>query len=300
MVWQEASSPAVIVMLTQLAEGFREKCFQYFPEDVESEGMLLSFTDAERIEHSGTLRAVENTHDEGSKTIVRKLDLSYDGTTKTIYHLFFLGWPDYGVPEDADRAALLALIKLSREKNEGWSNPRVIHCSAGVGRSGTFIALEHLLDELEHGLLDDLAESTDDPIFDTVNQLRQQRMTMVQSDVQFAFIYDIIASAYRERRRALIKDDHTSNVEKVTSATAKLTHLGEPSPKAMRLSRWPRKIYQDIRSRSQSRRGREDAGKSPARTGSEPPKNRGEETAVASEAHPVETTSPAIASSGEA
>ena len=299
MVWQEASSPAVIVMLTQLAEGFREKCFQYFPEDAESEEMLLSFTDAEGIEHSGTLRAVVNAHDEGSKTTVRKLNLSYNGTTKTIYHLFFLGWPDYGVPEDADRAALLALIKLSRERNEGWKNPRIIHCSAGVGRSGTFIALEHLLDELEQGHLDDFGEGTDDPIFEVVNQLRQQRMTMVQSDLQFAFIYDILAGAYRERRKTLTKDDHTSNVEKVTSATAKLTALGEPSPKAMRLSRGLRKIYQDIRSRSHSRRGREEVGKSPARTGSEPPSAKEKETTETSEVPSVEVTSPAVASNRE-
>ena len=261
----------MIVMLTQLAEGFREKCYQYFPEDADDEGMLLGFTDAEGVEHSGTLRVVENTHDEDSKTTVRKLDLSYDSISKTIYHLFFLGWPDYGVPEDADRAALLALIKLSRLKNEGWTNPRIIHCSAGVGRSGTFIALEHLSDELEQGSFDDLGEGTDDPVFGTVNQLREQRMTMVQSGLQFAFIYEILADAWHERRKALNEDDHTANIDRVTSATAKLTHLGEPSPKAVRLSRGIRKIYQDIRSRSQSRKRSDETSKHQSQTISELP-----------------------------
>lgn len=274
MVWQEAGSPAVIVMLTQLAEGFREKCYQYYPEDEAGEGLSLSFVDAEGTEHSGTLRAVETIYDEECKTTVRKLELIYDSITKTIYHLFFLGWPDYGVPEDSDRAALLALIKLSREKNEGWKNRRIIHCSAGVGRSGTFIALEHLLEEVEHGLLDDIGESKDDPIFDTVNQLREQRMTMVQSDAQFAFIYEILADAYRERRKNLPVDDHATIVDKVTAGTAKLSALGEPSPKAMRLSRGLRRIYEDIRSRSHSRQRADEAEKSPARAGSEPPNGR--------------------------
>ena len=299
MVWEQVESPAVIVMLTQLAEGFREKCYQYFPEDMESEGMLLNFADAEGNPHSGTIQVVETTYDEESKTTVRKLVLTFDTSKKTIYHLLFLAWPDHGVPENMDRAALLSLIKLSREKNEGsWTNPRIVHCSAGVGRSGTFIALEHLLEELEQGQWDDNTDETastldsSDPIFDTVHHLREQRMMMVQSDLQYAFLYDILADAYRERHRDSTQnaaddddDDNTqSTVEKVTSATARLTPLGEPSPKAIRLSRGLRKIYQDIRSRSLSRKRSEEeaaaaaekkiGGRASSRPGSEPPNGR--------------------------
>ncbi|KAI4149187.1 MAG: hypothetical protein LQ340_004758 [Diploschistes diacapsis] len=279
MVWQEVESPGVIVMLTQLAEGFREKCYQYFPEDTEGEGLLLNYIDAEGTAHHGTLRVVENTYDEESKTTVRKLALTYDTTTKTIHHLLFLAWPDHGVPENSDRAALLSLIKLSRDKNSGWTNPPVIHCSAGVGRSGTFIALEHLLEEIEGGLLDNASAlaADEDPIFDTVSALREQRMMMVQSDMQFAFLYDILADACRERRRRRKSGgshdhDQASTLEKVTSATAKLTALGEPSPKAVRLStRGLRRIYQDIRSRSLSRRRSEEGGtERAARAGSAP------------------------------
>lgn len=259
MIWQEAASPVVIVMLTQLAENQREKCYQYFPEDAESEELPLSFTDSEGTEHSGTLRVANSSYDEEAKSTVRELSLTFDNTSKTIYHLFFLAWPDYGVPVDSDRSALLNLIKLSRDRNEGWTNPRIIHCSAGVGRSGTFIALEHLLKELEAGALDDLAEEEDDPIFDTVNRLREQRVTMVQSDLQYAFIYEILADAYKQRQRELHPKENVVADQKLP-AMDRLAANGEPSPKAIRLSRGLRKIFTDIRTRSMSRK-RSDNGK---------------------------------------
>ena len=236
--------------------------------------MSLSFTDAEGNEHSGILRVNKSSYDEESKTSVRTMQLNFDASSKLVYHLSFLGWPDFGVPENADRAALLALIKLSRQRNEGWKNPRFIHCSAGVGRSGTFIALENLLDEVERGLLDDI-EGDEDPIFEAVDHLREQRMSMVQSEIQFAFIYEITAEAYRERRRNMSPiDDHAQSVDKVTSATAKLLASGEPSPKAIRLSRGLRRIYHDIRSRSLSRKASDDAERHKGRPGSEPPNGR--------------------------
>ena len=277
MVWEQVESPAVIVMLTQLAEGFREKCYQYYPEDMESEGLLLNYTDAEGVEHSGTVRVIESTYDEESKTNVRKLDLTYDDVSRVVYHLLFLAWPDHGAPQNSDRTALLAMIKLSREKNNGsWTNQRIVHCSAGVGRSGTFIALEHLIEELDAGDWDDIDGTDRDPILETVSNLREQRMLMVQSDIQFAFIYDLMAEVYCDRKKDETQEDTQSTVEKVTSATAKLTPLGEPSPKAMRLSRGLRRIYRDIRSRSVSRRRSDEADKlqTSSRPDSEPPGGR--------------------------
>ena len=253
MIWHETDKIAVIVMLTQLAEGMREKCYQYYPDDHESEGIDLSFTDSSGEDHQGSLMVVSSIYDETSKSTIREINLTYGNQTKTVYHLFFLAWPDYGVPEDDDRAALLSLLKLSRTKNTSWSNPRVIHCSAGVGRSGTFIALEHLLQELENGQIDQVDEK-EDPIFETVNRLREQRMTMVQSEAQFMFLYDILADAYRSR----IQDQ--SVVEKGQdngAAAEKLSAVGEPSPKAIRLSRGLKNIFTDIRERSRSRRREE-------------------------------------------
>lgn len=73
---------------------------------------------------------------------------------RVIYHFLYKKWPDFGVPSRADIDSFFTLMRLSRERNASPANPRIVHCSAGVGRSGTFIALEHLMRELEAGVLE--------------------------------------------------------------------------------------------------------------------------------------------------
>lgn len=77
-------------------------------------------------------------------------------------------------------------------------NPRIVHCSAGVGRSGTFIALDYLFGQLEAGAMDTVPDSVD-LIAETVDTLRQQRMMMVQGDAQFVFLYECLRDAWLER-----------------------------------------------------------------------------------------------------
>ena len=79
-------------------------------------------------------------------------------------------------------------------------NPRIIHCSAGVGRSGTFIALDHLLMRLDAGQLDEVPGNAD-PVAETVDKLRRQRMMMVQGEAQFCFLYDVLRTLWVERWR---------------------------------------------------------------------------------------------------
>jgi protein tyrosine phosphatase len=77
-----------------------------------------------------------------------------DYEDRVVYHFLYKKWPDFGVPSLADLDSFFTLMRLSRAKNASPSNPRIVHCSAGVGRSGTFIALEHLMRELEAGVLE--------------------------------------------------------------------------------------------------------------------------------------------------
>ena len=144
----------------------------------------------------------------------------------TVYHFLYKKWPDFGVPALEDLESFFTLMRLSRERNSDPANPRIVHCSAGVGRSGTFIALEHLTRALDAGTLSPLqrgrgrarpngagagadhddghAKWTDyhagagdedddgDVVFATVNALREQRRTMVQAEAQFRFIYRVL------------------------------------------------------------------------------------------------------------
>ena len=252
MIWHETNHVAVIVMLTQLAEGLREKCFRYYPDDPDGEPIKVQMMDKAGEQCEGTVELAETTHEEASKTTVRKFILKCGEESKIVWHLLFLGWPDYGIPENEDREALLELIKLSQAKNESMSHPRIIHCSAGVGRSGTFIALEHLLEELDAGGLDDVDES-EDIIFNTVNSLREQRMTMVQSEIQYQLLYDLLREQYRKRHSSKVPAAAVQP-ENGGLATEKLPPSGgEPSPKVMRLSRGIKAVF--LRERSKSRQG---------------------------------------------
>ena len=248
MIWHETSQVAVIVMLTQLAEGVREKCYQYYPEDLNSDSLQVGLTSEIGDACEGQVKLVESTYDEASKSTVRQLLMTRGESSKVVWHLLFLGWSDHGVPDHEGCASLLELIKLSKEKNDAPENPRIIHCSAGVGRSGTFIALEHLLAELEIGRV---AEATDseDIIYETVEELRRQRMTMVQSPEQFQYLYDVLRREYQTHQRKQLLEAAKATADLSATEQPQSPNRGEPSPKARKLSRGLRAVFLRDKSR---------------------------------------------------
>ncbi|GAB7357471.1 hypothetical protein MBLNU459_g0010t2 [Dothideomycetes sp. NU459] len=241
MLAAETSSPAVVVMLTQTHEAGREKCFPYFPDSAESPLSLAPEQDA-GDGFEGEVRLLSAEEDAATRSTIRKLLLRTRSTQqskpdswqeKEVYHLLFTGWPDFMIPEGDNRNAMLQLIALSSRLNSSPSapdtsafrshnssltgesadsapqpppslNPRVVHCSAGVGRSGTFIALDYLLAQLDAGQLDHLPPETD-VVAETVDRLRQQRMMMVQGESQFVFLYEVLREAWIQRSQN--KDD---------------------------------------------------------------------------------------------
>ena len=268
MIWHETTKVAVIVMLTQTAESGKEKCFQYFPMGADNDSLTLSPSNGISQDMHGSIKLDEETYDEASRSTVRKLTLTFGEETKIVWHLLYTAWMDFSVPEDENREALLELITLSRNKNDNIpSNPRIIHCSAGVGRSGTFIALEHLVAELEAGSMAEANDSVD-VIFDTVNRLREQRMMMVQSPVQYQFLYDVLREQFRKvqtekERKAIEETPAVLATEKLSS-----TGSGEPSPKVMRLAKGIKAAFLRDRSRSRPRQGTDDTsgeGKAPSK-----------------------------------
>lgn len=246
MVFHETGDVAVIVMLTQTVEGGREKCAQYIPFDLESPTFSFTsvesdpFVDRKEDEQpddafSGTITLTESSYNEDLRSKVSKLELRVGSETKPVWHFLFAGWSDFNKPEGADRDALLGLTNFTAEKALSPSNPRIVHCSAGVGRTGTFIALDHLLRELRSGKLLNTDDETTDAIFDTVDQLREQRMMMVYNDIQYQFIHDVL----REEARTLLgfsKPPSSSRPQKIPkpSSTSDKPELVPLSPNAIR------------------------------------------------------------------
>jgi protein-tyrosine phosphatase len=203
MIWHECSDPAVIVMLTQIYESGREKCFQYFPFDMTNPILPINEEDEFEDGFIATLTLKNITEDKATSSTIREMELATaDGETKTVWHMLFGGWPDYSIPEGEDINGLVRLVDFSASKNPTTTtpnpSPRIVHCSAGVGRTGTFIALDWLLAEFREGRLDKIDDDVD-PIADVVEELRGQRMMMVQGEQQFSFLYDVMRQLWLDR-----------------------------------------------------------------------------------------------------
>lgn len=224
MIWHETDQVAVIVMLTPTEESGREKCFQYFPLNAESGPFKIKPTGYEGSALEGEVSFVEVYLDAGLNTVVRRLHLTFGSKTKVVWHLLFTAFPDFGVPENEDRAELLQLLRLSSEKNSIPNNPRIIHCSAGVGRSGTFIALEYLLAQLESGAVEE-AKDREDMIYDVVHRLREQRMMMVQMETQYQFLYETLREELEKKHAAKIASGHAAPLRRESNATMQHQHL---------------------------------------------------------------------------
>ncbi|KAI0424280.1 protein-tyrosine phosphatase-like protein [Xylaria sp. FL1042] len=209
----QLKSPAVIVMLTDTHENYMEKCYPYFPRGTHTEGIDVGQMDEFGDGFRARVECVKLEERQGGAIQMRKLNLHVDGRgDSTVWHLLYRRWPDYGVPRVEDYDSFFELMKLSRDLNSSTDNPRIIHCSAGVGRTGTFIALETLMREVNEGAMDnldpDLIDDDDDLVFRTVNHLREQRRTMVQADSQYAFIYKVLRRQWLERHGLLDATDN--------------------------------------------------------------------------------------------
>ncbi|KAI1478930.1 phosphatases II [Daldinia eschscholtzii] len=205
MVVEQLKSPAVIVMLTETHEGGMEKCFPYFPRTVEEEPWVIGEEDEFGDGFHAELKCVDIEEHADGAIEVRKLNINVEGREDdmTVWHLLYRRWPDFGVPALEDIDSFFELMRLSKEKNASEDNPRVIHCSAGVGRSGTFMALEHLMREIDSGDVDrleiDANRGGEDIVYKTVDALREQRKQMVQAESQYLFIYQVLRKLWLDK-----------------------------------------------------------------------------------------------------
>ncbi|KAM8888436.1 receptor-type tyrosine-protein phosphatase C isoform 2-T2 [Synchiropus picturatus] len=171
MIWEQKSS--IIVMVTRCEEGKRPKCKQYWPsqnQDVETYEEFVVQLKSEELCPNYIIRHL---------TLMNKKEKSSE---REVTHIQFISWPDHGVPSEAH-----LLLKLRRRVNAFknlFSGPIVVHCSAGVGRTGTYISIDAMMESLE-------AEGHVD-IFGFVVTLRKQRCLMVQVEGQYTLIHQAL------------------------------------------------------------------------------------------------------------
>lgn len=172
-------SPVVVVMVTPLKEGGRAKCFKYWPEPLEPaqeyHDPLFRFP---LLVACVLLVWMAQGNYTRLKFVLTNMDT---GESKTAHHLHYDEWADFSMPKSSGPLLLLAKNAWDLNGNQPL-HPLVVHCLAGVGRTGTFIALDHL----NSG---GLAEKDEDPVVAVVQRLRNQRVKMVQSMDQFGFLH---------------------------------------------------------------------------------------------------------------
>ncbi|XP_072904496.1 receptor-type tyrosine-protein phosphatase delta-like isoform X11 [Hemitrygon akajei] len=171
MIWEQRS--AIVVMMTKLEERSRVKCDQYWP----SRG----------TETLGLIQVTLQDTVELATYCVRTLTLDKIGSSekREVRQFQFTAWPDHGVPEHP--TPFLAFLRRVKACNPPDAGPMVVHCSAGVGRTGCFIVIDAMLERIKH-------EKTVD-IYGHVTLMRSQRNYMVQTEDQYIFIHDALLEA---------------------------------------------------------------------------------------------------------
>ncbi|XP_065905888.1 receptor-type tyrosine-protein phosphatase F-like isoform X2 [Dysidea avara] len=209
MMWEQRSS--VIVMLTRLEEGDRPKCHQYWPERGES---ATTFGGVIQV------KLLDSTYfADYAIRIFRLSKLGSPNEVRTVTQFHFISWPDHGVPNVTTTMLMFVRrVQLHCMALPEDTGPTVVHCSAGVGRTGCYIVIDSALHRLREG------QTTID-IYGHVNLLRSQRPYMVQHEEQYFFTYEAVAEAIvcgDTERTAVELPDHVEKLNQITDGSSRL------------------------------------------------------------------------------
>ncbi|XP_073097415.1 tyrosine-protein phosphatase non-receptor type 4 isoform X4 [Manis javanica] len=175
MTWEQGSS--MVVMLTTQVERGRVKCHQYWPESTGSSSY-------------GCYQVTCHSEEGNTAYIFRKMTLfnQEKNESRQLTQIQYIAWPDHGVPDDS--SDFLDFVCHIRNKRAGREEPIVVHCSAGIGRTGVLITMETAMCLIE----------CNQPVYplDIVRTMRDQRAMMIQTPSQYRFVCEAILKVYEE------------------------------------------------------------------------------------------------------
>uniref|UniRef100_A0A131YRF8 protein-tyrosine-phosphatase n=2 Tax=Rhipicephalus TaxID=426455 RepID=A0A131YRF8_RHIAP len=215
MVWEQQTK--AILMLNRIIEKNTVKCHQYWPMSQDEELVLTGV--GLKVAFLGEKPATNYT--------VRELMLTdlESGQKRVVLHLHYTTWPDFGVPESP--AAFLAFLQAVRESGalDVDVGPPVVHCSAGIGRSGTFCLVDSclVLIEANGGRLDRV------DVQEVLLEMRKYRMGLIQTPDQLRFSYLAILEGARALSCCQQKDAHPTADERVINRSPERNGITEES-----------------------------------------------------------------------
>lgn len=224
MVWQE--NTRVIVMTTREVEKGRNKCVPYWPDTECSKevGPYVVSCESEIEASDYKLRVLE----------IAPMDMPQ--LSRTIWHFQYLSWPDHGVPQEPG-GVLSFLEQVNTKQAEiPTAGPMIIHCSAGIGRTGTIVVIDMIIETI-----DTIGLDCDIDIAKIIQMVREQRSGMVQTEAQYKFIY-LAVSEYIQTTKAVSEYLQTNKAK----ANETETEYGNLQLKHQPASRKNKDVYENL------------------------------------------------------
>ncbi|XP_071129225.1 receptor-type tyrosine-protein phosphatase epsilon-like [Mytilus edulis] len=190
MIWQE--NVGKIVMVTQLEEEGKKKCDQYWPQTTNKPLVVGNFVLNMEVEkeHSVYMYRLIN--------VKHKLEKQ----ERRVHHFHFIQWPDHGVPDSIKLVNFYRAVTNIRCDQPG---PLLVHCSAGIGRTGTFIAIDSLY---EHGKSVGYFD-----VKEYVQIMRKDRMNMIQTFEQYEAVFETLQELFTVPDTSIHVNDFCSYVQ---------------------------------------------------------------------------------------
>jgi protein-tyrosine phosphatase len=184
-------------MVTNETEGGKLKCHRYWPDPTSTPPQTKQTYGSIVVEF---LSVVHHNY-----YAIREFAVTFEGETRKISHFYYLSWPDHGVPLTTNEFLVFRNVVKSAVKDP--KVPLLIHCSAGVGRTGTYIGVDQLVEQcLNLGGVPDIDE--------IVRKMRMCRGYMVQTEQQYVFIYRAVVDALTD----LLQDESSKSARILAQA----------------------------------------------------------------------------------